>query len=163
LWGGWGQPEKVDTRREESSISGPWPAACALRIVLAGASYHITARDNRRERIFRDDSDRRFFPRTLGEACARTGWRVHAWVLMSTHYHLLIETPQSNLMAGMGALQNTYTRSLHPAERSIFRAGRGGAARPIKGRHEEGCHVLAFRLTSMNSPSHLGSGCFYDN
>jgi len=39
-----------------------------------------------------------------------TGWRVHAWVLMSNHYHLLIQTPEPNLVAGMKWLQNTYNR-----------------------------------------------------
>jgi hypothetical protein len=39
-----------------------------------------------------------------------TGWRVHAWVLMSNHYHLFIETPEPNLVAGMSWLQNTLTR-----------------------------------------------------
>jgi len=40
------------------------------------------ARGNRREKIFADDDDRRFFQGTLAEACGMTGWRVHAWVLM---------------------------------------------------------------------------------
>ncbi len=39
-----------------------------------------------------------------------TGWRVHAWVLMSNHYHLFIQTPEPNLVAGMSWLQNTLTR-----------------------------------------------------
>jgi REP element-mobilizing transposase RayT len=39
-----------------------------------------------------------------------TGWRVHAWVLMGNHYHLFIETPEANLVAGMSWLQNTVTR-----------------------------------------------------
>jgi REP element-mobilizing transposase RayT len=68
------------------------------------------ARGNRREPIYRDDDDRRFFLKTLAEGCAMTGWRVHAWVLMSNHYHLLIQTPEPNLVAGMKWLQNTYTR-----------------------------------------------------
>lgn len=38
---------------------------------------------------------------TLGEACARTGWQVHAYCLMSNHFHAVIETPQANLVAGM--------------------------------------------------------------
>jgi len=66
------------------------------------------ARGNRRERIFRDEADRLLFYRTLGEACERTGWRVHAWVLMNNHYHLMVETPEGNLVAGMRWLQNTY-------------------------------------------------------
>jgi putative transposase len=68
------------------------------------------ARGNHRERIFRDEADRLLFYQTLGEACERTGWRVHAWVLMSNHYHLMVETPEANLAAGMRWLQNTYTR-----------------------------------------------------
>jgi len=46
-----------------------------------------------------------------------TGWRVHAWVLMSNHYHLLIETPEANLVAGMQWLQNTYTRRFNTRHR----------------------------------------------
>ena len=84
--------------------------ARSIRIEYPGAYYHVMARGNRRERIYRDDTDRRFFLHTLGEAAERTGWRVHAWVLMGNHYHLLLETPQPNLVAGMGWLQNTYTR-----------------------------------------------------
>ena len=68
------------------------------------------ARGNRRESIFDDDEDRRFFLATLAEACGMTGWRVHAWVLMGNHYHLFIETPEPNLVAGMKWLQNTVTR-----------------------------------------------------
>ena len=59
------------------------------------------ARGNRREEIFRDDEDRRFFLKTLGKACGMTGWRVDAWVLMGNHYLLFIETPDANLSAGM--------------------------------------------------------------
>ena len=84
--------------------------ARAVRIEYVGAFYHVMARGNRRERIFRGEADRLLFYQTLGEACERTGWRVHAWVLMSNHYHLMVETPEANLVAGMRWLQNTYTR-----------------------------------------------------
>jgi len=50
------------------------------------------------------------FIETFSEACAKTGWLVYAWVLMSNHYHLVLRTPQANLVAGMRWLQNTYTR-----------------------------------------------------
>src|SRR5690606_23163192 len=70
---------------------------------------HVLDRGDRRESIFRDDVDRERFLRTLGEACARTGWRVHAWVLMSNHYHLMVETPEANLIAGMQWFQTAVT------------------------------------------------------
>ena len=91
--------------------------ARSIRIEYPGAYYHVMARGNRREAIFLDDDDRRFFLQTLSEACGRTGWRVHAWVLMGNHYHLFIETPEANLSAGMKWLQNTFTRRFNVRHR----------------------------------------------
>jgi putative transposase len=84
--------------------------ARSIRIQSAGAYYHVMARGNRGEDIFHDDDDRRFFLHTLAQACGMTGWRVHAWVLMRNHYHLFLQTPEPNLVAGMSWLQNTLTR-----------------------------------------------------
>ena len=84
-----------------------------VRIEFAGAMYHVMARGDRREAIVKDEEDRRTFVRTLGEAAERAGFRVHAWVLMSNHYHLLLETPEPNLSQGMGWLQNAYTRRIN--------------------------------------------------
>jgi putative transposase len=91
--------------------------ARGIRIEYAGAFYHVMARGNRRERIFSDNTDRRFFVQTLAEACQRTGWRMHAWVLMRNHYHLMLETPEANLVEGMKWLQNTYTRRFNTRHR----------------------------------------------
>src|SRR5437879_248816 len=91
--------------------------ARSVRIEYAGAFYHVMARGNRRERIFADDDDRRFFLKAVSEACAMTGWRIHAWVLMTNHYHLLIETPEANLVNGMMWLQNAYTRRFNTRHR----------------------------------------------
>ena len=82
----------------------------SIRIEYPGAFYHVMARGNRREPIFLDEADYRYFLKTFGEACEMTGWRAHAWVLMSNHYHLLIETPTANLVEGMTWLQKAYTR-----------------------------------------------------
>jgi REP element-mobilizing transposase RayT len=82
----------------------------SLRLQHATAFCHVIARGNRREVLFLHDDDRRFFLHTLGQACEMTGWRVHDWVLMSNHYHLLLQAPEPNLVAGMGWLQNTLTR-----------------------------------------------------
>jgi putative transposase len=80
------------------------------RIQFENAVYHVMARGDRRERIVEGDRDSMMFIETFAEACAKTGWLVHAWVLMSNHYHLVLRTPQANLVAGMRWLQNTYTR-----------------------------------------------------
>jgi len=79
------------------------------RLEYAGAVYHVMDRGDRSEDIFVDHEDRQRFLRTLGQACERTGWRVHSFVLMRNHYHLLLETPEANLTRGMHWLQTTYT------------------------------------------------------
>ena len=80
-----------------------------LRIQYPGGIYHIMSRGDRREPIFKDDVDRQRFLSTLAEACAKTSWQVHAYCLMSNHFHLVVETPQANLVAGMKWFLGTYT------------------------------------------------------
>jgi REP element-mobilizing transposase RayT len=80
------------------------------RVEFEGAVYHIVSRGNRQGAIYLDDRDCGIFLDTLDEACKRTGWRIHAYVLMGNHYHLLLETPHANLVAGMRWLQGTYTQ-----------------------------------------------------
>jgi putative transposase len=72
-----------------------------LRVEYEGAVYHLMNRGDRREPILLDDEDRQRFLETLGEACTETGWQVHALCLMSNHFHLVVETPRANLVAGM--------------------------------------------------------------
>lgn len=80
-----------------------------LRVQYAGAIYHVMNRGDRREAIFKDDKDHQIFLQTLAQACEKTGWQVHAWCLMGNHFHLVIETPQPNLVAGMKWFLGTYT------------------------------------------------------
>jgi REP element-mobilizing transposase RayT len=87
------------------------------RVEFAGAVYHVLDRGDRREPIFKDDADRLRFLETLAEVCQRTGWRVHAYVLMSNHYHFLLETPQANLVAGMRWFQTTWTMRFNARHR----------------------------------------------
>ena len=80
-----------------------------LRVQYEGAIYHVMNRGDRREPIFKDDQDRVLFLETLGQACLRTDWQVHAWCLMGNHFHLVVETPKANLVAGMKWFLGTYT------------------------------------------------------
>jgi REP element-mobilizing transposase RayT len=64
-----------------------------------------------------DDKDRQMWRATLIEACCRTGWQIHAWALMGNHYHLLLETPEANLVNGMKWLQGTYTQRYNARHR----------------------------------------------
>ena len=80
-----------------------------LRVEYPGAIYHLMSRGDRREPIFQDDADRRRFVQTLAEGCVKTGWQVYAYCLMPNHFHLVVETPRPNLVAGMKWFLGTYT------------------------------------------------------
>ena len=109
-----------------------------LRVQYPDAIYHLMNRGDRREDIFEDDQDRHRFLKTLGEACEKTGWQVHAYCLMSNHFHLVVETPQPNLVSGMKWLLGTYT----------IRFNR---------RHKEFGHVFSGRYKSL-LVDHSGTG-----
>src|SRR5438093_1385715 len=80
-----------------------------LRVQYPDAIYHVMNRGDRREPIFKDDADRHRWVETLGECCEKTDWQVHAYCLMSNHFHLVLETPKANLVAGMKWFLGTYT------------------------------------------------------
>lgn len=80
------------------------------RAEFAGATYHVMCRGNHQEAVFKDAKDNERFLDTVGEVSERNGWLIHAFVLMGNHYHLLIETPEPNLVDGMQWLQSTYTQ-----------------------------------------------------
>ena len=65
-----------------------------LRVEYPGALYHVMSRGDHGDPLFEDDRDRERFVETLGEAALKTGWQVHAYCLMSNHFHLVVETPQ---------------------------------------------------------------------
>lgn len=91
-----------------------------LRIEYPGAIYHVMSRGDRREAIFHDDADHFDFLKTLAEACLKTSWQIHAYCLMGNHYHMVVETPEANLVAGMRWLQSTYTIRLNHRQVAFF-------------------------------------------
>jgi putative transposase len=88
-------------------MARPW------RIQFPGAVYQVTARGNRRQNIFFEDSDRLDFLRILGLAAARFDLQLFAFCLMSNHYHLFLRTPRPNLSAAIHWINATYAIRLN--------------------------------------------------
>lgn len=80
-----------------------------LRIEYEDAIYHVTARGNERSKIFFTKKDYQKFKEYIAEAQAKFGFLLHAYVLMTNHYHLIIETPDGNLGKIMHYLNGSYT------------------------------------------------------
>ncbi len=79
-----------------------------LRLEYPGAIYHVINRGNYRAFVFKSPGAKQAFEECVFAACERSGWLLHAFVLMGNHYHLALETPQGNLVAGMQWLQSTF-------------------------------------------------------
>lgn len=115
-----------------------------IRLEEKGGLYHVLNRGNYRTDIFATEGAKQAFLRTLDETCEKTGWVVHAWALMSNHYHLAVETPRANLVDGMRHLQGVF------------------ATRFNRLRHENG-HIFQGRYKSLvvESGEPLGALCHY--
>jgi REP element-mobilizing transposase RayT len=79
-----------------------------LRIECEGAIWHVTSRGVERRDIYRDRDDRSYFLEMLSEAVVEARWRLHSYVLMSNHYHLLVQTPECTLSQGMKQLNERW-------------------------------------------------------
>jgi REP element-mobilizing transposase RayT len=91
-----------------------------LRLCFPDARYHVIARGNSDGAIYVDDLDRELFLGELGRVVERYSWLCHAYCLMTTHYHLVLETPFANLPVGMQRLNGGH------ASRFNARYGRSG-------------------------------------
>ncbi len=98
------------------------------RLEYEGAVYHVMNRGDRGARVFKDRLDYELFLKTTGEVCKRTGWRIHAYVLMRNHFHFLLETPEANLVAGMKWFLGAYSQR--------FNARHGQRGHVFQGRYK---------------------------
>lgn len=82
-----------------------------LRLEFPDALYHVTSRGDRRENIYDDSTDKELFSSIFGQVISQFNWICYAYCLMDNHYHLLIQTPDSNLGKGMRQLNGVYTQT----------------------------------------------------
>jgi putative transposase len=96
------------------------------RLQVAGGLYHITAHSNIRRAVFQDNAERAHFLALLEIGIERRGWSCRSYCLLSTHYHLLVATPEPDLSAGMQYLNGRYGQwaNWHREERSHVFEGR---------------------------------------
>ena len=83
------------------------------RIQAAGAAYHVTANGVAQTALFRDDVDRQRFLDLLAGVVSHFDWTCHAYCVMTTHYHLLVQTAVANLSAGMQRLNSCYVQEFN--------------------------------------------------
>jgi putative transposase len=111
---------------------------------LPDGVFHVTARGVNRDAIFGDEQDRVLFLRLLAETSERFSWHCHAFCLMGTHYHLVIETIREKLSAGLHRLNGVYAQAFNH-------------------RHKRRGHVFGHRFHAwvIVSDDHLYATCRY--
>jgi REP element-mobilizing transposase RayT len=115
-----------------------------LRTSLPDGFFHVIARGVNGCAIFRDDSDRRWFLLLIQRCVERHDWVVHALCLMTTHYHLVLESTQPDLSRGLQRLNGRYGRSFND-------------------RHKRFGHLFAGRFESrvIEDEGYLAQACRY--
>ena len=124
-----------------------------LRLEHPGALWHVTSRGNAQQDIVLDDFDKTRFVLRLGDVVPVVRWRLHAWVLMTNHFHLLVETPDANLGRGMQQLLSTYSQA--------FNRRHGRAGHLFQGRYkgilvERESHLLELVRYIVLNPMRAG-------
>lgn len=84
-----------------------------LRIDYPGAWHHVMNRGRRREPIFLNLEDRLDFLKQVSVAHERFGVEVHAFVLMTTHYHLFVRTPSGGLSKAMKHIDGVFAQNFN--------------------------------------------------
>ena len=89
------------------------------RVEFAGAFYHVMVRGNQRQNIFYDDQDRIAYLERVEYYRKRYGFMLYAYVLMSNHVHLLLETQSVGLSKIMQGIQFSYTQRYNRRHRTV--------------------------------------------
>ena len=83
------------------------------RLEFPGAIYHVISGGNGGQKIFLNDDDREIFQGLLEVLSERFNIEIYAYVLMESHYHLLLKTLDSDLSRAMQWFGTTYTRQFN--------------------------------------------------
>ena len=83
------------------------------RCVFPDGLFHVTTRGVAKMAIYHDSNDRRNFLGLLAFAVHQYEWTCHAFCLMTTHYHLVLDTTRQNLSDGMQVLNGDYAQGFN--------------------------------------------------
>ena len=82
-----------------------------------GSWHHVMNRALARRSLFETSEDIRFFLACVARAVRRGQIEVHAWCILTTHFHMLVRSPKGELSAAMRRIQNRYVRHFNRKRR----------------------------------------------
>lgn len=84
--------------------------ARAWREEYKGGVYHVIARGNNKEYIFKESIDKGYFIKLLKDHCSTMGYQIFGYVLMDNHYHIVIQPMDKKLQEIMHQINNKYSK-----------------------------------------------------
>lgn len=75
-----------------------------------GGIYHVIARGNNKEYIFKENTDKGYFLKQLKEHSEGMGYKIYGYVMMDNHYHIIIQTYSKKLQGIMHQINNKYSK-----------------------------------------------------
>ncbi len=113
----WKWAQKVDWSTKHRACDGRGMAR-RPRVCIPGLTQHVVQRGNNRTTVFGDTSDYRFFLSLLRHESARCSVAIHAYALMTNHFHLMV-TPSDR--TGLSTMMQSVGRTYVPAFNSKHR------------------------------------------
>jgi putative transposase len=120
----------------------------SLRLEFPGSIWHVTSRGNEQRDIVYGDGDRTFLLELLAEAVDRFKWILYAYVLMTNHYHFVIELTQETLSSGMQWFNGSYAGAFNRRHKRVGHLFQG----PFDSRivQKEGYLIQVIRYDALN-------------
>lgn len=124
------------------------------RIEYPHAFYHIMNRGKGRKDIFHDKEYYQTFLDLIAKAHDRFGIIVHAYCLMTNHYHLLIETPDANLSNAMQYINSMYVQKYNKLQKIDGQLFKGRFKAILA---DEGCYLTLLNKYIHRNPIEIKS------
>ena len=124
-----------------------------LRVNVGGAYFHLTTHGTAGRAVLARDEDKLTLLQLLLRTVIRQRWICHAYCVMSTHYHLVLETTEPTLSAGMQVLNGCYARTYN---RRYGSKGHVFDARFYSGLIERESHLLSTVRYVARNPVRAG-------
>lgn len=117
-----------------------------IRLEFPGALFHVTSRGNGKQDIFLDDADRNHFIDLLADAVERWDWILTAYVLMTNHFHLVLQLTAKTLSRGLHWLNGEYAKSFNRRHGRVGHLLQGRPDTPLVDKEEYYLNVLRYAV-----------------
>jgi REP element-mobilizing transposase RayT len=124
-----------------------------LRVIDPESIYHVIPVGSNKGPIVWDGRDFESLLGELARVATRHGWEVFAWCVMTTHYHVVLRTPEGGFSAGFQSLNGNHARRTNRRHERVAHLFKN---RPFAKRVASDAHLVAAILYAVRNPVAAG-------